>query len=91
MKFSKTHGLRGHALYSLWQSIKSRCSNPKVTGYRYYGGRGVAVCDRWLGVDGFPNFIGDMGVRPDGFVLRLIDPYANYSPDNCRWGLRKRT
>src|SRR5690348_13492356 len=63
-----------------------RCSNPTFAGWAMYGGRGIRVCERWLGTEGFKNFLADMGERPDGKTLdRYPDKNGNYEPGNCRW------
>lgn len=43
-----THGIRKHPLYNIWRGIKSRCYNKKDAGYKFYGERGVRMCDDWL-------------------------------------------
>jgi hypothetical protein len=59
-----------------------RCSNSKSPVYRYYGARGITVCDRWKV---FVNFLADMGEKPKGKQLDRINNDGNYEPGNCRW------
>jgi hypothetical protein len=60
--------------------------------YKNYGGRGITVCSRWQGQDGFTNFLTDMGPRPSlEYTLdRFPDNNGNYEPGNCRWATRKQ-
>jgi hypothetical protein len=69
--------------YAIWQSMKSRCINPKNASYKHYGGRGIVICEQWLK---FENFIQDMGNRPSAkHSLDRINTNGNYEPTNCRW------
>jgi len=80
-----THGLRRHPLYRRWQNMLQRCQNPGNPRYADYGGRGITVCERWKGPEGFPNFVADMGECPEGRSLDRIDNDSGYEPGNCRW------
>lgn len=79
-----THGLSHAPEYIVWLSMKRRCSNPKNESFKYYGGRGIKVCDRWL--HSFENFLDDMGSRPSPeHSIDRINVDGDYEPSNCRW------
>lgn len=68
--------------YYSWVNMRARCKYPYHTAFKYYGARGITVCERW---EVFANFLEDMGERPEGMSLDRIDPDGNYEPSNCRW------
>lgn len=93
-KLRKSATYHGHSYdlslrseYMAWVAIKRRCYNPKAKQYPNYGGRGITITDRWLGKDGFVNFISDLGKKPTPAhsLDRYPDNNGNYEPSNCRW------
>ena len=73
--------------YHAWKHIIQRCGNPARWDFKYYGGRGIKVCERW---SSFKNFLTDMGSRPSPeLTLDRIDVDGDYEPRNCRWATRK--
>ena len=79
-----THGLGATKLYKIWGDIKRRTLNPKHKHYKYYGGRGITICDEWLDVQNFYNWAMSNGYS-DELSLDRIDNDGNYEPNNCRW------
>lgn len=73
--------------YRSWKHIKQRCYNENRKDYKYYGGRGITLCDRWY--DSFNNFLADMGECPPRLTIDRIDNDGNYEPVNCRWTTMK--
>jgi hypothetical protein len=72
--------------YGVWAKMRSRCEKPTDRSYVNYGGRGLAVCERW---QKFENFYADMGPRPSkDHTLERVDNYKGYTPDNCVWATR---
>src|SRR5919108_6650509 len=79
-----------HPLYPVYHGMIGRCYNPKYRQYQYLGKKGIEVCERWRGKDGFQNFLIDMGPRPEGqksgralyFLLRK-NPDDHFCKENC--------
>ena len=76
-----------HRLWPIFATMHSRCEKEYDAAYKYYGARGIRVCERW---DRFPLFLEDMaeGFHP-GLSIDRIDVNGNYEPKNCRWATAK--
>ena len=75
-------------LYSVWQSMKHRCENPRDKGYKNYGGRGINVCEEWHDYFRFREWCYANGYA-EGLSIDRIDNDGNYCPENCRWTTSK--
>lgn len=76
-------------LKSIHRGMKSRCYNKKSINYKYYGGRGIRICDEWL--ESFDNFYQWAIVNgySNELTIDRIDSNKDYAPDNCRWSTKK--
>jgi hypothetical protein len=81
--------MKNNYLYYTWSNIKQRCYNKKHPSYKYYGARGIKVCDRWI--NNFDIFSQDMGEKPNkDYSIDRINNDGNYEPSNCRWATKSQ-
>lgn len=79
------HNERWTPLYNIWRAMKERCNNPHSISYKWYGGKGIKVCDEWINdYNAFREWAKANGYS-EGLSIDRINPDLGYCPENCRW------
>lgn len=87
---NKKHGDSKTKLFMVWSDMRHRCNNPKHHAYRWYGGKGIKVCEEW---DNnyvlFKKWAYSSGYK-EGLTIDRKDADKNYCPENCCWASRQQ-
>lgn len=75
-------------IYSIWRNMHNRCRYKSKSDYKYYGGKGVFVCEEWSTYENFERWAFASGYKAKLSIDR-IDGSGNYEPLNCRWATLK--
>ena len=81
---TKPNSVKKHKLYRVYWRIKECCYNKNDKSYKYYGGRGIKICDEWLQYENFLSWCLTHGYK-EGLQIDRIDTNGNYEPSNCRF------
>lgn len=82
------HGMSRSRLYQIWNAMRQRCENPKAISYKYYGEKGISVCEEWKEFKNFCAWALNNGYT-DYLTLDRKDSNGNYEPSNCKWATNK--
>ena len=72
-------------LSKIFKEMTSRCYDKNTREYRWYGKKGIKICDEWINnPKTFEDWALNNGYK-DNLTIDRINSDKDYSPDNCRW------
>ena len=76
-------------IHAIFIGMKRRCYNERNKEYRWYGDKGIKICDEWISN---PKLFEKWAISngySDDLTIDRIDPSKDYCPENCRWVTRQ--
>lgn len=74
-------------LYVIWRGMLQRCNYRKAINYRFYGAKGIKVCDEWRDFENFQKWA-QANKYVVGLSIDRLNSNGNYEPSNCEWVTR---
>lgn len=85
MRIQQKHGMKHTRLYNIFMHMKRRCYNPKMQNYKWYGAKGIKVCEEWKNdFIAFHKWAMSNGYN-DSLSIERKDTNKDYCPKNCCW------
>lgn len=81
----RTGLIRDRRISQIYYGMLHRCYDVNDKNYKYYGAKGIGVCQAWINS---PNLFEIWALNngyADELTIDRIREYEDYSPDNCRW------
>ena len=79
-----------NSLGGIHYEMMKRCYNPKSVMWKWYGEKGIGVCQEWHDREAFKKWARENGYKK-GLRLERIDSGKEYSPENCYFGDKLKT
>ena len=79
------HTWNNHRLKRIFENMKKRCYNEDTESYRWYGAKGIKICDAWINN---PKLFEEWALNngySDELTIDRIKEDEDYCPENCRW------
>ena len=82
---SGTYKWKHKRIKNIFNKMKVRCYIPSDESYRWYGAKGIKICDEWLNNPvAFEEWSLNNGYN-DNLSIDRKNENKDYCPENCRW------